>query len=115
MRYTCAVECALRLTRRYDASPQEVWAALTDAASVEAWLAPAAATWLRGLREVEPGRVLELDWRHGDEEPSAIRVELIPTEGGTTLVLDHRRIAAPIGMRYIGRWTRALDRVQGAL
>jgi hypothetical protein len=30
-------------------------------------------------------------------------------------VLDHRRIDAALGMRYIGDWTRALDRFEGAL
>jgi uncharacterized protein YndB with AHSA1/START domain len=109
------VDCELRLTRRYDASPREVWAALTDGDSVERWLAPAATAWLSGLREIEPGRVLEVDWRHGEEAPSAIRVELIATDGGTTLVLDHRRIAAPVGMRYMGRWTRALERLEERL
>lgn len=109
------MDCEVRLTRRYDASPDEVWAALVDAESAGRWLAPSADTWLRGLREVERGRVLEVDWRRGDEAPSVVRVELVADGGGTKLVLDHRRVAAALGMRYIGRWTAALARFEERL
>ena len=104
------MDCEVRLTRRYDASREEVWAALVDADSAGRWLAPAADTWLSGLREVERGHVLEVDWRRSGEPPSVVRVELVADGSGTTLVLDHRRVAAVLGMRYIGRWTAALAR-----
>jgi hypothetical protein len=60
---------------------------------------------------VEAGRVLELDWRPQAEEPSLVRIELSPDGGGTKLVLDHRRIAASLGMRYVRIWTARLARV----
>jgi hypothetical protein len=58
--------------------------------------------------DVEPRRVLELDWRVGDEQPSVVRFELREGGGGTTLELGHARIEAPLA--YISRWSRALDR-----
>lgn len=115
--------CAVRLTRRYDATPAEVWAALTEPESVGRWLAPAVAVELRPggafeltigvdarVREIEPERVLELDWRHADEDPSVVRVELRADGDGTLLSLDHHRIDERFGMTYISRWTGALAR-----
>ena len=117
--------CELRLTRRYDATPAEVWAALTDEDSIGRWLAgvvdvelvPGGAFLLANgvdarVVEVEPERVLELDWRVGGEEPSVVRFELEADErGGTVLALGHARIEAPLGMTYISRWSRAIDRI----
>jgi uncharacterized protein YndB with AHSA1/START domain len=117
--------CELRLTRRYDATPAEVWAALTDEDSIGRWLAgvvdvelvPGGAFVLDNgvdarVVEVEPERVLELDWRVGGEEPSVVRFELEADErGGTVLALGHARIEASLGMTYISRWSRALDRI----
>jgi uncharacterized protein YndB with AHSA1/START domain len=118
--------CELRLTRRYDATPAEVWEALTDAGSIGRWLAPAvdvdlapggAFVLANGVDarvvEVEPGRVLELDWRVGAEQPSVVRFELREDDrGGTVVELGHARIEAPLGMMYISRWSRALDRLE---
>ena len=100
--------CSLRVTRRYAASTAEVWLALTDDRSVARWLGT---EWPAEPREVEPGRVLEIDWP-GD---SLVRVELSEDGAETVLVLDHERIAAPVGMRFIGRWSRALDRLPEAV
>ena len=125
--------CAVRLTRRYDAAPGEVWDALTDPASLARWLArvveaelvPGGALVLAlpgdgGLidarvREVEAHRMLELDWAHAGEERSIVRFELEPDGDGTRLVLDHRRIDEPVGMTYISRWTRAIQRLEREL
>jgi len=124
------VYCEVRVTRRYEAGPAEVWAALTESASLGRWLgrpgkvelSPGGAFELdvgpSGLearvREVEPGRLLELDWRYGDEDPSVVRFELAAEGAGTLLVLDHRRIEEPVGMAYMSRWTASIDRL-GAL
>lgn len=93
--------CAVRLTRRYETSPAEVWRALTEPASVERWLGAADIR----LRQAEPGRVLELEL--GD---SVARIELTPDGDTTILVLDHERIPAEVGMRFMRRWTAALER-----
>jgi len=121
--------CELRLTRRYAATPAEVWAALTDPDSIARWLAetvearpdlvpggafellmPGDARVAAGVRAVVPERVLELDWAYADEDPSVVRFELAPEGDGTLLTLDHRRIDERIGMTYISRWTAALAR-----
>jgi uncharacterized protein YndB with AHSA1/START domain len=99
----------VRLTRRYAASPQEVWAALTDPESLVRWLGrpiPGEA------RVVEHERRLELDWRPEGEPPSLVRLDLTPVGGGTQLVLDHSRLDEPTCMRYGGAWTRAVARLE---
>ena len=122
--------CELRLTRRYEASPAEVWRALTEPASIARWLATPVDVELVGggafelalasgsridarIRELVPERVLELDWCHADEQRSVVRFELRAEGGGTVLELDHGRIEAPLGMAYITRWSRMLDRLDG--
>ena len=100
--------CSVRLTRRYSDVPADVWRALTEAGSVERWLRP-------GFEvpqvEIEPGRVLELDWRPPGEEPSVVRIELTAEGSGTVLVLDHARIEADRGMGAIGFWAGTVARL----
>jgi uncharacterized protein YndB with AHSA1/START domain len=100
-------ECSFRLTRRYDATPAELWRALTDAESVARWLGRPLGTVLRA----DPPRVLELDWSTPNEPTAVVRFELTAASGGTgtVLVLDHRGIAAAVGMRALRWWSRALD------
>jgi uncharacterized protein YndB with AHSA1/START domain len=103
--------CEVRFTRRYDATPSEVWAALTEPESVARWLGPVPTN----VREAEPERLLELDWLVPGDEPSVVRFELVATESGTELVLDHRRINAVQGMLYSERWTNTLLRLDELL
>jgi uncharacterized protein YndB with AHSA1/START domain len=125
--------CEVRHTRYYQASPDEVWAALTEPASLARWLAPAGHINLREggpfelelnsprrpmngrVRAAEPGRLLELDWLAPGEQPSIVRFELSSDAGGTTLVLDHRCIDARIGMQYLARWQHHLDRLDAVV
>jgi uncharacterized protein YndB with AHSA1/START domain len=127
--------CEVRVTRRYAAAPGEVWEALTDADSLGRWLAQVVDVELAAggpfvlalpdaggridarVRTIDPERLLELDWSHAGEPRSVVRFELAPDGDGTLLVLDHRQIDEPVGMRYIQRWDRAfarLDRELGA-
>jgi uncharacterized protein YndB with AHSA1/START domain len=116
--------CSVRFTRRYAASPHEVWAALTEPDSLRRWLDPGCeisveegASFGIGddrivgrVRAVEPQRLLELDWdTRGD--PSVVRFELTSDGTGTVLVLDHERIEESEGMTYMRRWTQALGRL----
>jgi uncharacterized protein YndB with AHSA1/START domain len=120
--------CEVRFTRYYSAAPDEVWAALTEAESLARWLAPPkeldlspgvsfallladGATFSARVRAVEPGRLLELDWHDSADEPSIVRFELTPSPDGTVLVLDHRRVNAAVGMRYMRIWERHLSRL----
>jgi uncharacterized protein YndB with AHSA1/START domain len=119
--------CSIRLVRRYAAEPDEVWAVLTDPESLSSWLAPAGDVELAAggrfevgrvearVRALEPGRMLELDWRHPDEEPSVVRFELARDGDGTRLVLDHTRVEEPVGMGYVARWTATLGRLEPLL
>jgi uncharacterized protein YndB with AHSA1/START domain len=119
--------CEVRYTRYYDAALDEVWAALTEPDSLARWLGPTHELALhRGgrfeleldgrtvtgrVRAAEPSRLLELDWVEGGERPSIVRFELSSDGSGTVLVLDHRRIDAAIGMRYLTRWGSRLTRL----
>lgn len=99
-------ECSLRLTRSYAESPAEVWRALTEPESLERWLRPGFPV---PQREIQPERVLELDWQPPGEEPSVVRIELAPEGSGTKLVLDHARIEAVHGMAAMRFWLAAID------
>jgi uncharacterized protein YndB with AHSA1/START domain len=103
--------CEVRFTRRYDATPAELWAALTEPESIARWLGPVPTN----VRAAEPERVLELDWLPPGDDPSVVRFELTPTETGTQLVLDHRRINAVIGMLYTERWVPTLEKLDALL
>jgi uncharacterized protein YndB with AHSA1/START domain len=98
-------ECSARFTRRYAQAPDEVWRALTEPESLARWLRPGFDV---PQTEVEPGRVLELDWRPPGEEPSVVRIELSPDGAGTVLVLEHARIEAARGMVAMRFWVGAL-------
>jgi Activator of Hsp90 ATPase homolog 1-like protein len=104
--------CAARFTRRYDAALAEVWRAVTEPESLARWLAPP-----HGVTVVhsEPERVLELDWSPPGEPPSVVRIELRPDGENTILVLEHSRIEATLGMRYMRDWSRALERFESEL
>jgi uncharacterized protein YndB with AHSA1/START domain len=122
----------VRLTRRYDAAPAEVWRALTEPESVARWLgrptdvelSPGGAFGVElpgdgrvagRIRTLEPGRVLELDWRRDGEDASRVRFEVESTTTGTVLVVEHSLIEEPLGMWYMAGWTRALERFTWAV
>jgi uncharacterized protein YndB with AHSA1/START domain len=102
--------CSLRLTRRFRATPAEVWSALTDPDSVRRWLGDVD---LR-VREAEPESYLELDWEVGGRQ-TLVRIEVQPSADGTVLVLDHSRLLEPQGMTAINAWTNALERLESLL
>jgi uncharacterized protein YndB with AHSA1/START domain len=104
--------CEARFTRRYDAPVAHVWQALTDPDSVARWLAPP--TGVEIVRS-EPEYFVELDWSPPGEPQSIVRIELRAEDERTLLILDHRRIDAALGMRYMRDWTRALERFEEAL
>jgi len=100
---------ALRFTRRYPASLDEVWRALTEPESLSHWLGPPDDVDAR-MRTIEPGRVLEIDWTRRGESDSLVRFELASDGAGTVLLVDHSRLDARVCMRYFGFWTPRLDR-----
>jgi uncharacterized protein YndB with AHSA1/START domain len=101
-----AGRCALRLSRRYDAAPAEVWVALSD---LGRWLAPPDGVT---VRHAEPERRLELDWRPHGEPPSEVVVELRAEGAQTIVVIEHTQIEATRGMSYLAVWERAVERFE---
>jgi len=105
--------CAARFTRRYDAPVEELWHALTDPESLKRWLAPPPGVTV--ARAEPQQRVLELDWSPAGEPASTVRIELHAEGDRTVLVLEHTRIDATLGMRYLRDWGYALDRFDNEL
>jgi uncharacterized protein YndB with AHSA1/START domain len=116
--------CDVRFERLYDASPEELWRALTDPEQLRGWLGHASRWELvpgaeyeldvggpttGRIRAVEPGRVLELDWNYDDEPESILRLEIVPREQGVLLVLDHRRLRDEDAPGYGAGWHAHLD------
>jgi uncharacterized protein YndB with AHSA1/START domain len=118
----------VRFERRYDAAPAEVWAALTEPERLARWFARAeldlrvgghyslwfdpddATQQAQGeVLALEPGRVLELSWRHPEHADSVVRFELEPDGAGTILVLDHRALPAEAAPGHAGGWHAHLD------
>jgi len=101
--------CSIKITRRYDAAPDEVWAALRN---LERWLAPPAGV---AVAREQVGRLLELDWRPEGEPPSVVRLELRPEGARTVVVVEHAQIEATRGMGYMRSWMRVVERFEAAL
>ena len=104
--------CSARFTRRLDATIADVWHALTDPESLARWLAPPPGVT---VTRAEPERVLELDWSPPGEPSSVVRIELHAEGERTVLVLEHSRIDAVLGMRYMRDWFSALERFDADL
>jgi uncharacterized protein YndB with AHSA1/START domain len=125
---------AARFERRYDGSPAEIWAALTEPDRLRRWLAevvdgrlePGAEFTFRWngddeqtarcrVRVFEPPQVLELDWGFAGEPDSVLRLELSAAPGGgTLLVLDHRQLPQPQAAGYGAGWQAHLDALADA-
>jgi uncharacterized protein YndB with AHSA1/START domain len=123
----------LHFERHYDATVEEVWAAISDSDRVARWLLCDAKLepvvggtvffrWegedggeVNGVVSVcEPPRLLEYSWREGDSE-SVVRFELLPSAGGVSLVLDHRRIAKRAVAGMGAGWHSHLDALAASL
>ena len=127
--------CGVRFERRYDATPEELWSALTEPERLGRWLADVAELELRvggrfllrwkesdGTQEtdgtilaLEPGRLLELNWTYPGEPDSVARFELRPDGEGTVLVLDHRGLPPGAIAGYGAGWHSHLDSLQAHL
>jgi uncharacterized protein YndB with AHSA1/START domain len=123
----------VRFERRYDATPDELWSALTEPERLTRWLANVAELELRPggrfllvwqedgqqtdgtVLDLEPGRVLELGWTYPDEPDSAVRFELRPDGDGTVLVLDHRGLPPRAIAGYGAGWHSHLDSLDAHL
>jgi uncharacterized protein YndB with AHSA1/START domain len=124
---------AIRFERTLAAPPERVWRALTTPEDVAVWLGQLATIEPRvggryvvtfddddrmngTIVEIETNRRLVLTWRE-DPDESLVTFELARTQnGGTTLVLTHRRVRA--GEQTIGLgagWHTHLDALEAWL
>jgi ankyrin repeat protein/uncharacterized protein YndB with AHSA1/START domain len=127
-----ADRCAVRFERLYDATPEELWAALTDPEQLPGWLAHTSRFQLEiggeihldfgdgdevhgHVRDVDPGRVVEYTWDHTDEIESIVRFEIVPREHGVLLVLDHRQLPREKAAEYGAGWHAHLDMLEARL
>lgn len=127
-----ADRCRVHFERLYDATPEELWSALTDPEQLRGWLAHASRFQLevggevrldfgdddevRGaIRELESGRLLEFSWTSSSEAESVVRFEIVPRERGVLLVLDHRALPQEVGVAYSAGWHAHLDILAAAL
>lgn len=115
----------LRFERHYDATPEELWAALTEPASLRRWLLAEAVLepqvggafrldWSDGdqargaVRMWEPPSVLEVDWIEPKVQ-SILRLEISASGDGSLLVLDHRNVASEAAIGMGAGWHAHLD------
>jgi uncharacterized protein YndB with AHSA1/START domain len=121
----------VRFERLYDATPDELWHAITDPEQIKGWLAHVTRWSLTpgddwGIRfddggvsgrvvAVEPGRRLELTWIEEEGDESLLAFEIVPREAGSLLVLDHSRLAAERRPGYGAGWQSHLEALDGLL
>jgi uncharacterized protein YndB with AHSA1/START domain len=114
----------VRFERLYDATPEELWLAITDPEQIRGWFAHTTRWTLEPGDEwavrfddgeaggrvvsVEEGRVLELTWA-GAEGDSLVRFEIVPRETGSKLVLDHTLLAPDSRPGYGAGWQSHLE------
>jgi uncharacterized protein YndB with AHSA1/START domain len=126
-----ADRATVRFERVYDATPAEVWAALTEPGQLAGWLAPADFDAREGgayeLRMGTDGNatgsvriwqltsVLELTWTWTGEPDSVVRFELEEADGGTRLVLEHTGLRADDVSGYGAGWHSHLELLGRAL
>jgi len=119
----------VRHVRRYEATPEDVWAALTEPEQVENWLAemtiePRAGgrvtfRWQGGqtesgeVRVFDPPRTFEYTWTEGSL--SHIRFELTADAAGTVLVLEHSLIVPDSAAGIGAGWHSHLDALDALL
>jgi uncharacterized protein YndB with AHSA1/START domain len=115
---------AVKRTVRIDATPEVVWAALTDPLALSSWFGGSARlaahpggtgrfvtddgeVRLAVVEEIEPARRLVFSWwplRRPDGAPpgphdrSRVTIELDPDEDGTVVVVEERAVPATTGL-----------------
>jgi uncharacterized protein YndB with AHSA1/START domain len=133
LRNETAERRSVRFERLYDATPRELWRALTDPEQIAGWLAHVSRWTLEPgaeyrldfgsddsvttgvIREVKEERVLELSWTYPGETDSILRFELEPQERGVKLVLDHRLLQAEAAVGYGAGWQAHLEALERLL
>ena len=131
-------QASLTFRRRLRHPIQDVWAAITDPKQVEVWfMAKVRREDTRGgalrmehpngvhatgrVLQWSPPRVYEYEWNlpPGPNSPggetSVVRWELSPSEGGTLLVMTHRRLSRAVAEIFVRGFASLLDRLSAHL
>jgi uncharacterized protein YndB with AHSA1/START domain len=117
--------------RTFDATPDEVWEAITDERLLSEWLAdeaeldpePGSEVRFRvgdeertgRIDRVEEGRRLTFTWSRDGEGPSQVELTLERAVSGTRLVVVERALSGPIAAGAAHRWQGALGELARAL
>jgi uncharacterized protein YndB with AHSA1/START domain len=137
------VEESVAVVRTITATPQQVFAAWTDAAQLQRWLAPIAHADGRvggrfrlevqtadgahvvagGYRELIPARRLVMSWVYegpmvpAGKEPSKVTVDFRPSGPNTEVHVHHEGLKNPTYRDAIrqGAWTEALTQLEALL
>jgi uncharacterized protein YndB with AHSA1/START domain len=122
----------IRFERRYEATAEDVWAALTQAASLSRWLGaevelrpevgsqvllrwPGGEQMTGSILRCHPPRLLEYSWSEGEGEPeSVVTFEISPAGSASILVLEHRQLSPGSLAGFSAGWHGHLDAL-GAL
>ncbi len=125
----------VRLERRLDAIPAEVWASLTEPERIRHWLAPAEIDPREGgdvrigfdetpgeggvvtgtIRVCVDEKVIEYDWNETDGRKSIVRFELEPSESGTKLTLTHSLLDDESVPNYAAGWVANIEALKHAV
>src|SRR5690349_2906257 len=122
---------------RVDATPAQVWFALTDAAALTAWYWPASMQprafsdpviggrfgidagemgFAGEYRELDPPRRLVQSWRWaGDDRDSRVTIKLTPSGAGTALRIVHDEVDDETAEMYRAGWESCLTRLPAYL
>ena len=117
--------------RTLEATPAEVWDAITDERLLSEWLAdeaeldpePGGAVRFRlgdeertgRIERLEVGRSLAFTWSRDGEGPSLVELTLEPAVSGTRLVVVERALSGPLASGTAHRWQGALGELANAL
>lgn len=113
--------------RWLDAAHDAVWQAISTADGLASWLSPATVDLVDGgsvdldfgedglaggaIIELVAGSALEFEWAFPGEPDSVLRIELAPSDGGTTLTLRHRLLPGDQAVGYGAGWHAHLDQL----
>lgn len=121
------------------APPERVYAALTDAAALQAWYWPASVSprafsdpvvggrfgidaagmnFAGRYTELDPPRRIVQSWRwQGDDRDSRVTIDLAPAQAGagTDLTVVHDQLDAETSEMYRAGWASCLDRLPAYL
>jgi uncharacterized protein YndB with AHSA1/START domain len=134
-----SIDRSAEIKAHLGAPPERVWAALTDADALAAWYWPASTEprvtsdpvvggrfalttpnaemgFSGEYRELDPPRRMVQSWRWaGEQTDSRVTIELIPTGGGTDLVVLHDRLDDETAELYRQGWESCLSRLPAYL